>query len=90
MIAVLGVPKLLCLQNIANPIAMSVFVRQEKITVRMGLQSDPIDPTKTRLRYSKILNGITKVILSSHCAYCLHQDSIMLCDRIHTQQLRLS
>ena len=37
------------LQNIANPIAMSVFVRQEKITVRMGLQSDPIDPTKTRL-----------------------------------------
>ena len=28
---------------------MSVFVRQEKITVRFGLQSDPIDPTKTRL-----------------------------------------
>ena len=37
------------LQNIANPMAMSVFVRQEKITVRMGLPSDPIDPTKTRL-----------------------------------------
>ena len=30
--------------------AMSVFVRQEKITVRIGLQSDPTDPTKTRLR----------------------------------------
>ena len=28
---------------------MSVFVRQEKITVRMGLQSDPIDLTKMRL-----------------------------------------
>ena len=28
---------------------MSVFVRQEKITVGMGLQSDPIDLTKTRL-----------------------------------------
>ena len=41
--------QLLCLQNIANPMAMSVFVRQEKITVRMGLQSDPTDPTKTRL-----------------------------------------
>ena len=32
---------------------MSVFVRQEKITVRMGLQSDPIDPTKTRLILQK-------------------------------------
>ena len=31
--------------------AMSVFVRQEKITVRMGLQSDPIDPTKTCLMF---------------------------------------
>ena len=31
--------------------AISVFVRQEKITVRMGLQSDPIDLTKTRLLF---------------------------------------
>ena len=30
---------------------MSVFVRQEKIMVRTGLQSDPIDPTKTRLLF---------------------------------------
>ena len=29
---------------------MSVFVRQEKITVRIEFQSDPIDPTKMRLR----------------------------------------
>ena len=28
---------------------MSVFVRQEKITVRIGFQSDPIGRTKTRL-----------------------------------------
>ena len=49
MHSTLGVTKLLCLQNIANPIAMSVFVSQEKITVQMGLQSDPIDPTKMHL-----------------------------------------
>ena len=32
---------------------MSVFVRQGKNTVRMGFQSDPIDPTKTRLKLSR-------------------------------------
>ena len=39
--------------------AMSVFVRQEKITFRMGLQSDPIDLTKTRL-YLTVAHGPTK------------------------------
>ena len=33
---------------------MLVFVKQEKITVRIGFQSDPIDWTKTRLM--KVVN----------------------------------
>ena len=47
---VLGVPHLLCLQNIANPIADVIFCRARKIAVRIGFQSDPIDQTKTRPR----------------------------------------
>ena len=43
------VPNLLCLQNIANPIADVIFWRAKKIAVRIGFQSDPIDRTKTRL-----------------------------------------
>ena len=41
---------------------MSVFDRQEKIKVRMGLQFDPIDLTKTRLSlllwFAEIAGGI--------------------------------
>ena len=35
---------------------MSVFVRQNKITVRIGFQSDPIDRTKTRLMSEESVN----------------------------------
>ena len=42
---------------------MSVFVRQEKITVRIGLQSDPIDPTKTRLIFLSLTEILPMPVL---------------------------
>ena len=41
---------------------MSVFVRQEKFTVRIGFQSDPIDPTKTRLKFASRSREVKKIL----------------------------
>ena len=47
---------------------MSVFVRQGKITVRMGLQSDPIDPTKTRLKNTIVRRTVDKLLPLELCS----------------------
>ena len=39
---------------------MSVFARQEKITVRIGFQSDPIDRTKTCLISKRRSNTVMR------------------------------